>query len=102
MNLFLMLFAAAPETCCDMIPDAKERKGSIFSARPSREKMRQWCWSMTVCNFGSTVARCAQASSNMHFVVVVALALVFEGESSNVLYSRWTWVPPGVTRVAFV
>ena len=35
MNLFLILFAAAPETCWAMMPEARERKGSICSARPS-------------------------------------------------------------------
>jgi hypothetical protein len=29
MNLFLMDFAAAPETCCAIIPLVRERKGSL-------------------------------------------------------------------------
>lgn len=41
MKRALIAFAAAPETCWEMIPEARDSKGSIFSARPAGEKMRQ-------------------------------------------------------------
>lgn len=37
----LIALAAAPETCCEMMPDARDSNGSIFSARPMGENMRQ-------------------------------------------------------------
>lgn len=51
----LMAFAAAPDTCWEIMPDASDSKGSIFSARPSGEKTRQWWASMSGLRRGLTV-----------------------------------------------
>lgn len=72
----LMALAAAPETCWEMMPDASDSNGSIFSARPSGEKIRQWWASMRAFNRGSVRIRCAQAELRMLAVVV------FEGVAS--------------------
>lgn len=53
----LMAFAAAPETCWEMMPDARDSKGSIFSARPAGEKIRQWWAVIRGSMRGSTVSR---------------------------------------------
>lgn len=42
MKRALMAFAAAPLTCCEMMPDDRDSKGSICSASPSGLKIRQW------------------------------------------------------------
>lgn len=46
------------------MPDARERKGSIVSARPSGLNIRQWCFAMTVWRLGSVWERCVQACSS--------------------------------------
>lgn len=86
----LMDLAAAPLTCCEMMLLVRDSKGSICSARPSGEKMRQWCLSMSGFMRGSTLMRWAQASSRMFAVVVVFVAamglviwLSFEGETAS-------------------
>lgn len=99
-NLFLMLFAAAPETCWAMMPEARERKGSMVSARPSGLKMRQWCLSITGLRFGSTAIRRAQAWSNRELELVAGPAEGREGVDSSI--AGWTCVPPGVRSAAFV
>jgi hypothetical protein len=55
MKRVLMAFAAAPETCWEIIPDTSDSKGSIFSARPSAEKTRQWWASMSGLRRGLTL-----------------------------------------------
>lgn len=102
--MFLILFAAAPETCCAMIPLASERKGSISSARPSALKTLQWCFSITGLNLSSTLTRCLHPSSSMLPVVVVATPLepCFDGLSSRLLQTGNTCVPFGVSRIALV
>ena len=67
-----MLDAAAPETCCAIIPEARERKGSISSARPVGEKTLQWCAVITVESEGSMDSRCCSAVWRMLVVVVMA------------------------------
>jgi len=103
-NLFLMDLAAAPETCCAMMPLLKLRNGSTSSARPSGEKMRQWCFSMTGLSLGSVLIRWAQASSRRRSVVVVGRGTpVFEGEESMTLSEYVSSRdPPGVFRGALV
>jgi len=82
MNLFLMDFAAAPETCCAIMPLVRERKGSISSARPMGEKTRQWCLSMRGLSLGSMERRWLQAVSRSEPVVVV---VGLDGEGSSKL-----------------
>ena len=102
MNLFLMLLAAAPETCWAMIPEVRERKGSIVSASLAGLNTRQWFLSMTGLRVGSTFSRWATASSSKHLVVVAGFCMGLEGDPSKVLELGGTWVPLGVTSVAFV
>lgn len=57
MNFFLMLEAAAPETCCAMMPLARLAKGSTGAARPAGENMPQGCAAMTGARRGSVAMR---------------------------------------------
>lgn len=57
MNRALMAFAAAPDTCWEMMPEARDSKGSIFSARPAGEKIRQWWAVIRGSMRGSTVSK---------------------------------------------
>lgn len=54
------------------MPDARERKGSISSARPEGEKTLQWCALITADREGSMERRCCSASWRMLVVVVMA------------------------------
>lgn len=56
MKRALMAFAAAPETCWEIMPDARDSKGSIFSASPAGEKIRQWWAVIRGSMRGSTVS----------------------------------------------
>lgn len=103
--MFLMAFAAAPETCWPQIPETRERKGSIVSARPVGEKIGQGWAAITALKRGSVWIRWFVASSRMVEVVVVgggwceevpfAWELVSGGKAVDC-------VPPGVASVAFV
>lgn len=85
-NLFRILFAAAPETCCPMILLTKLLKGSICSARPAGEKSWHGCCSMTDLRRESVAIRWAVAfSSNVPVVASGRGIPVFEGEASSVL-----------------
>src|SRR3569833_2156111 len=71
MKRRLMALAAAPDTCWLMMPLARLSNGSIVSASPSGLKMRQWCARISGPMRGSTLMRCAHASSSSAAVVVV-------------------------------
>lgn len=78
-NFFLMLEAAAPETCCAMIPLARLAKGEMGAASPAGAKMAQGWAAMTGARRGSVAMRCAQASARRVVVVVVGGGRVLEG-----------------------
>ena len=63
--------AAAPETCCAMMPEARLRKGWISSARPAGEKILQWCFWMRGARRGSVLMRWVRPRSRRWVVVVV-------------------------------
>jgi hypothetical protein len=72
--------------CCARIPLVRAMKGSISSAKPSGENIRQWCFSMSGFNLGSTLMRYAHASSRMLPVVDVGCSgleiLGLDGDAS--------------------
>ena len=104
INLFLMLFAAAPETCCEMMLLQRLSKGSNSSARPSGENTRQWWRSIRGFILASTDTRCAHACSNKCCVVVVGFdePLLMGDESTTSFEWGTSRDPPGVLSVAFV
>src|SRR5699024_5033385 len=65
-----MDLAAAPDTCCEMMPLDKLSKGSILSASPSGEKTLQWFFSINGFSRTSTLMRCSHASCRSVCVVV--------------------------------
>lgn len=79
MNFFLMLEAAAPETCCAIIPLARLAKGEMGAASPAGANMPQGWAAMTGARRGSVAMRCAQASARRVVVVVVGGGRVVEG-----------------------
>ena len=68
--------AAAPETCCAMMPEARLRKGWISSARPAGEKILQWCFWMRGARRGSVLMRWVRPRSRRWVVVVVGIGSV--------------------------
>src|SRR5436190_21251945 len=86
-NLALIDFAAAPETCCPIIPLARALKGFISSASPVGEKSGHGYFSTRGRSRASVLRRWATASSRTLPVVVVGRGSrpVFDGEESPAL-----------------
>jgi len=76
MKRVLIVRAAAPETCCEIIPLTRLWKGSASSAKPSAENIPQWWDSISHFRLGSTERRCAVAWPRIVFVVAGACCLM--------------------------
>lgn len=72
MNLALILFAAAPETCCEMTPLHKDAKGSWTSAKPPGVNKGHGCFSISGAKRGSIWIRWDRALERILSVEAVA------------------------------
>lgn len=98
----LIDFAAAPETCCDIIPLAKLSKGSIFSASPSGENSLQWFFSTSGLILSSTLIKWAPATSSKLSVVILVPVGFLDGDSGSIFLDATTLDVSGDKRVALV
>ena len=76
MKRDLIVRAAAPETCCEIIPLTRLWKGLMSSAKPSAENISQGWDSIRDFRLESTESRCAVAWSRIVFVVAGACRLI--------------------------